>query len=224
MKNVKGIWLPDGDSHIAGHLADGPLHNGKGTYQFVKIEAAILRCEAEGRTGIALDIGAHVGTWSMILAETFDRVIAFEPMPHLFECLQKNLEGVENVRLNNFAVSSNGGPIRMASVVENSGNCRVATDKDRETITARAVSLDRAIADYPAGVDFIKIDVEGYETAVITGAENLIKRCKPFIMIEQKPGTDGRYGFKQFTALELLKSWGMVEIYKRSGDYLLRFP
>lgn len=221
MKQVHGIWLPDGDIHISDHLGRGPVYKGKGTYQFAKIEACILACEGAKRTGLALDIGAHVGTWTRVLADIFAEVVAFEPMPHLYECLIANTAGMGNVHLNNVAVTSNGGQMRMITVAENSGNCRVATERDRETITVRAISLDRYERAFNrAGVDFIKIDVEGHEFNVLKGGENTIKRFRPFIMIEQKHGDLSR----RYLALDLLKSWGMEEVYTRSGDYLLRFP
>lgn len=222
MKQVQGVWLPDGDTHFADHLARGPEYKGKGTYQFAKIEAAILQCEGAGRTNVAIDVGAHVGTWSRVLVDTFAHVVAFEPMHHLFECLEKNLEGVDNIHLNNWAVGVTNGWIEMIKSVENSGNCRVAVQKDRaERTKLRCIQLDSYDRAFAAGVDFIKIDTEGFEVPVIMGAAKIIQTHKPFIMIEQKHAA---FGFGQFDALDLLKSWGMVESYARSGDYLLRFP
>lgn len=222
MKNVRGIWLPDDDNHISMHLERGPTFEGKGTYQFAKIEACIEHCRAAGRTGIALDVGAHVGTWSRVLAKFFDRVIAFEPMPHLFECLARNVAKHENVAIVPRALSNTIGRITMQRVADNSGNCRVAEDDDvNECVEVDVDQIDNLAL--PGGVDFIKIDVEGYEPSVLTGGRETIQRDKPLILIEQKAATTGRYGYGQFTALELLKSWGMKEVYYRSGDHLMEF-
>jgi FkbM family methyltransferase len=221
VKQVHGIWLPDGDIHIAEHLGKGPEYKGKGTYQFAKIEACILACEGAKRTNVAIDVGAHVGTWSRVLVDSFEHVVAFEPMHHLFECLERNLEGVENIHLNNWAVAAANGYVDMIKAVENSGNCRVAVERDRAQRTKlRCIALDSYERAFRGGVDFIKIDTEGYEVPVIVGAEQLIKTHRPFVMIEQKHAA---HGFGQFEAFDLLKSWGMVEVYARAGDYLLRF-
>src|SRR5688572_32728595 len=88
MKKIKGIWLPDGDTHFAAHLEAGPEHDGAGTYQFAKIDMAMKMVPTE-RRGMALDIGGHVGLWSRVLASCFRGVIAFEPVPHLAECFRR---------------------------------------------------------------------------------------------------------------------------------------
>ena len=69
-------------------------------------------------------------------------------------------------------------------------------------------------------VDFIKIDVEGYELPMIRGGEQTIKACKPNIVIEQK-GNEAAYGEPRDAALVLLKSWGMMDLEVLSGDHIM---
>ena len=42
--------------------------------------------------GVAMDIGAHVGTWAVDLVQKFDKVICFEPILEHRICLERNLE------------------------------------------------------------------------------------------------------------------------------------
>lgn len=73
-------------------------------------------------------------------------------------------------------------------------------------------------------VDFIKIDVEGWERKVVMGAEETIRRDKPVIVIEQL-GHEIRYGDAPFAALDILKSWGMVSLRPNmKGDYYMGWP
>ena len=46
---------------------------------------------------IAIDVGANVGLWSKPLTKKFNRVIAFEPMPQVLECLEKNVQGLMKI-------------------------------------------------------------------------------------------------------------------------------
>ena len=55
---------------------------------------------------------------------------------------------------------------------------------------------------------------------VLLGAERNIKRDNPLILIEQTPGTDGRYGESYLKAGEILESWGYTLNRKMNKNYL----
>lgn len=218
MKQVDGIWLPDDDEHFAEHLAKGPKYEGAGSYQMKKIEAALRVAD---RRGLAIDVGAHVGLWSRVLARNFQYVMAFEPVPHLARCFVKNLAGRQNVTLLENAVGSESGKLLIKYVAGNSGNSRVCCPGDdlmQLHINARAVTLDELRFE---SVDLIKIDVEGWELRVVEGARHLITRCRPVIVVEQKPGNAERYGVEQRAAVDLLQSWGASILWEKAGDVCL---
>jgi len=219
-KLVAGISLPLGDTHFADHLEKGPLFAGKGTYQFAKIERAL---QVASKRGVALDVGGHIGLWSRVLAHTFNRVIAFEPLPALIPHFKYNTADCENVRLIEFAVSDECGEIELATVADNSGNGHVVPADAAPGVLVhhtQCVTLDSLnIHD----VDFIKIDVEGWERHVIEGGQRLIRRDHPVMVVEQKPGNAERYGDKQHAAVRLLESWGYAVVWERSGDFCLRW-
>lgn len=220
MKLVKGIWLPDNDTHIAGHLEQGPLFRGAGTYQLVKIEAA-LEALAPAQRKMAFDVGGHVGLWSRVLAESFATVHAFEPVSELRACFEANVTH-SNVMVHPHAISNTIGVLWMRPTAENSGNSHVSVDGPEGCEQVDAIRLDDFCEVFNIDrVDFIKIDTEGYEYNVIEGARKLIERCHPMFMIEQKRGAAERYARGQFDAKTRLEKLGYRQIWARSGDYLM---
>jgi FkbM family methyltransferase len=221
MKQIRGIWLPDDDEHFQHHLEQGEEFAGAGTYQFRKISAA-LALIPEYRRGLAVDVGAHVGLWSRVLAHTFTRVVAFEPIPDLADCWDANLVECENAELRRNAVSDVAGELELDRVPGNSGNSCVIPPGENwpkhTVITVAAVRLDDQGLE---GVDFIKVDVEGYELQVILGAEQLIKAEYPTIVVEQKPENAERYGTGRRDATRLLQGWGASILWEKAGDICL---
>lgn len=224
---VRGIHIPMGDLHFQEILNKGPLMQGKATYQMSKLAPAVARVKGPH---LALDIGAHVGLWSMHLAQKFKRVEAFEPLPLHVECFRLNMAGLKNVSLHTLALGSLNGIAGVMPVPDNSGNARVVFEcKDGGaggdgTVVVNLHRLDDlARARNIPGANFIKIDVEGYEYEVIVGGEDFIKTSRPVMVVEQKPGNAERHGTKTGAAIKLLLSWGAKVVWERSGDYCLEW-
>lgn len=210
MKLIKGIWFPDGDQHFEAQLAANPLIEGRGTYQWKKYIAAR---DLVGVKRHAVDVGGHVGLWSRVMARDFDRVTAFEPLPSLRECFERN---APDVTLMPYAVGARDCDARIEMPADNTGNAQVSERGE----LVRMVALDGQDLD---PIDLLKIDVEGYEFDVVRGAEHSIKRNRPVIVIEQKRNNAERYGWKQWDAVGLLKDWGMIEVAMMNGDHILRW-
>ena len=136
---------------------------------------------------LAIDIGAHVGIWTRRLAKDFENVIAFEPLQKHIECHKKNCEGLDNVTLNEVALSDNNGSGIMTTKDINSGMSTLAETRwQKETFphTVETRTLDSY--DLPE-MDFIKIDVEGWEGQVFEGAKDTIMKYKPIMYVEIWP-------------------------------------
>lgn len=220
MKQIRGMWFPDDDTHFQQHLEKEELINERGTYQLKKLRAAVGFVPPSER-GLAIDIGAHVGLWTHVLATMFKHVYAFEPHPILYACWERNCNTFENVEGFNLAVSQSDTDIRVEYVEGNSGNARVGIPGTGRGHLTRAVSIDNF--DIDARVAFIKIDVEGWEYFVLKGAEQTIKAHKPVIILEQKPGNAERYNLSRTAGLEYLLSLGMNLVWEKSGDYVVKF-
>ncbi len=214
MKIVNGIYLPDRDKHFSEQILQSPLFLNKGTYQYPKIVSGLEYC---GRHRTAIDIGANVGLWSRVLAFYFEKVVAIEPICENVECLRENTKDLDNVAIIETAISPTRGILALKLVKDVATSCVVFTeDSDVEV-------LCRPLDDfYFRDVDFIKIDVEGYEHQVVLSSEQTIRRWKPTIVVEQKKkrliaqGND-----KNQPTVRLLESWGMREVWAKSGDHCL---
>lgn len=216
MKQITGIWLPDTDTHMETHLVAGPMVDGKGTYQYRKYAKAK---EHVSRFGHAVDIGAQVGLWSRVMALDFQRITAFEPLPLHIDCFERNVTSA-NVTLHRTALADRECDLTFATSPDVTGNTHVAVTGETPSATVHARTLDSfRVTD----IDFLKIDVEGFEYAILKGGEETIRREKPVIIIEQKPRNAERYGKHQHEALELLKSWGGKDLWVMSGDHLVMF-
>lgn len=210
MRNCYGIWLPDDDTHFVKQLSNGPLIGGKATYQYSKYQAALKQVK---RTDHAMDVGAHVGLWSRVMAMDFRKVTAFEPVAAHRGCFLKNIE-TDNINLLPFAVGASAGKVMVAKPAGNSGNaCVSQAGEECEMVALDSLRL--------APVDLLKIDVEGYEKEAVLGAEATIRRDKPVMVVEQKPGNAERYGCGRWDAVTLLKDWGMREVAVLSGDHIM---
>src|SRR5215831_13034867 len=119
MKIVEGIWLPDHEKHLVGMLHSSPKVDGKGTYQLHKLEGAMRYVR---RKQCAVDVGMHVGLWSMHLVKLFDTVVGFEPVPEHIECLRKNMEGVDNYEIHEIALGHKEATVGMARLNGSSGS------------------------------------------------------------------------------------------------------
>lgn len=211
MKEIRGIWFPDSDTHFAAQLAHNPLVDGRGTYQFRKFQAALPHV---GGRGHAVDVGAHVGLWSRVMAIAFEKVTAFEPLAEHVACFERNVQA-PHVTLHPVALAERAGELRFAADAVNSGNAAVSDSG--EAVTALTLDSFRL-----KGIDLIKIDVEGFEVPVISGGEKTLKREKPAVIVEQKPnGSAERYGRGTTDAVELLRSWGAEVVWEIGGDFLL---
>jgi hypothetical protein len=70
-------------------------------------------------------------------------------------------------------------------------------------------------------VDYIKIDCEGFEYRVLQGAEQTIRRCRPVVVIEQKPHDAYSKDYGQFAAIALLQEWGMIKLDQVKDDWIM---
>jgi len=144
-----------------------------------------------------VDVGAHVGTWTLNLAKVFRRVIAVEPNPEAIHALRENLENnkITNVEVLEVAASDkeytatlyvNEGP-GLTSLLEQHPN-PFGRDKVVRKVSVRAVALDDVIQ---APVSLIKVDVEGFEVEVIRGLLKTIQAQRPSLCIEIHSAKNG---------------------------------
>ena len=213
MKQVNGFWLPDHEQHLIQFLERGPEFASGPTYQAHKMLAAFPLIRNFRH---AVDIGGHCGLWSRPLAACFHNVTAFEPVPEHIECWFANVPG-ENTTLHEYALGDHAGEVSLHTGPSSSGDTYV---QDGGEHSADMRTLDSFNLE---SVDFLKIDVEGFEKFVLLGGEKTVRRDKPCIIVEQKPGKGKQFGLGDHDAVLLLKSWGAEVVKEISGDFILRW-
>jgi len=200
------------------------MRDGKGTYQLNKLEPAVALVRRD--RGIALDIGAHVGLWSMILARQFRTVHAFEPIPIHRACYEANLKNRFNVHMHPIALGSINGIVEVQVVPGNTGNTHInpiGAEPTKQAVTVQRLDDLAESLKLTVGVAFVKIDVEGYEFEVIKGAERTLRSNQPVMVVEQKGNFSERYGSYNQEAIKLLQSWGAHVMWDKNGDFCLKW-
>lgn len=217
MINYKGIVLPDGERHLQGWMEQiGHMRDGKPTYQHHKYEAARNWC---GLRRVAVDVGGNIGLWSRVMALDFERVVAFEPVARYVDCWKVNA-AAPNTEVHQVALGEREGVVAMHCPDESThGNTFVARPDDHRNIE-ESVPLRTLDSFGLEHVDFLKVDVEGYELPVLQGARRLLEACRPVVIVEQKPGTPFKYGLGQKGAVEFLQGLGAQLRAEMSGDFI----
>lgn len=207
----QGIYLPDGETHLTAWMTKaGEMVDGKGTYQIKKLREAVSHCK-QFRT--AVDVGAHCGMWSMQLVKKFDEVHSFEPVAAHRECFLHNVPYTGKLTLHGFALGEREGSVRIDTAPTSSGDSRVGGDGEIPMWRLDSFALEN--------VDFIKLDCEGYELFALRGGEETIKRDKPVIIVEQKPGRGASFGLGDRDAVTYLEGLGYRCAKEMSGDYIM---
>lgn len=219
-KQIRGIWLPEAEEHLIPYIENGPEFAGAGTYQLQKLQAAFPYIKNFRH---AVDVGAHVGLWSRILARCFARLTAFEPIEAHRACFELNVpagQGCE-IELVPFALSRAEEVVRFDIVPDSSGATQVTLGEAGDGPQVLARTLD-SFALSP--VDFLKMDCEGYEYFILEGGEEMVRRERPCVLVEQKPGKGTTYGRGDTDAVTLLQSWGAELKFEIAGDFCLAWP
>ena len=135
-----------------------------------------------------VDAGANIGAHTVFFAQAVGPgglVLAFEPQRLVFQMLCANLalNEIENVHALNLGLGETPGrahiPLLGYACQENFGGIGLnsaAVGEEVEVLALDCVDFER--------LDFIKIDVEGLEAAVIRGGRNVISRHRPLIYAE----------------------------------------
>jgi FkbM family methyltransferase len=141
-----------------------------------------------GRGRTFVDVGSHIGFYSMGLAPGFERVIAFEPSRFQYGWLRRNaaLNAYDHVLCEHVALGDTAGTATL-NVLSYEGGLNslspevasALTILDQYTVPVEVLD-DRGLTD----VDLLKIDVEGFEIQVLRGAARTIAASRPVILIE----------------------------------------
>ena len=143
------------------------------------------------------DVGAHFGYFSLLfahLAGPRGRVIAFEPTPSTFAILETNARRSDRIEPVNNAAGDVAAEIEIADFgLKYSAWNTLATESrmpgllnanDVQHHKVAAVRLDAFAHERGLTPDFIKIDAENFEHAVVAGLRGLLEKSQPVVLLE----------------------------------------
>lgn len=234
---VEGVWLPKHEQHMLDWMTVGKAahrENGKITYQWQKQQKARQladRYKPDWQKMIFVDVGAHCGFWSMWWGQKAAGLIAYEPIPVHRQILEANCKA-NGVNWNNAclvagAVSDEADlPVSLKWNPTNTGASRVLPEANPNSrfppVETRTVTLDGTLPDLlgTAAMGVLKIDAEGFEEKVILGGVDVIRKHKPFVIVEQRM-ENRQVALKAGGAVGILQKWGYRVLKEISGDHFM---
>lgn len=185
-----GHWIPANDTHIGKWVEDAGRLDCDG-----HLLPRILKYVKPG--DVVIDVGANIGDHThgyakAVLGNFKDgtpietgRVLAFEPNPIAFECLQRNMRGHGHVECIGKGLSNLPGRAAMVQS-PNVGASHMVAGDEVEVTTLDSYGLQKC--------DLIKVDAEGFEYAILQGAWQTITTCRPIVVMEINRGALARNG------------------------------
>jgi FkbM family methyltransferase len=164
-------------------------------FQREELDLVLAWCERLGRPrgGVFLDVGANVGTTTLLAMRSgwFDRAICVEPAPENLELLRLNVETNRfgsRVQIFPVAASRAAGAAKLMMSDDNFGDHRlrsqaVSSAPRRTSLDVPVLSLDAVLESAqmsPSEVSCVWVDTQGHEGFVLAGATRLIDAGVPF--------------------------------------------
>jgi FkbM family methyltransferase len=157
-----------------------------------------------------VDVGANVGSYTILAAGVSGaQCIALEPVPATFVSL------LDNVRLNdlaarvechNVAAGDTAGTLAFTADLDTLNHATAPGESSRKTLEVPVTTLDILL--HAMQPTLIKIDVEGFETRVIGGAEQTLRSPSLLAVLMELNGSGARYGFDETRLHEHMLSFG----------------
>lgn len=179
---------------------------------------------------VALDVGAHVGYYTRLLAEgtgAAGRVIAFEPHPRTFDVLRRNAGRLPNVTALRLAAAEGEGSAELYDYLMMSASGSLHYDEglahqqrarmgagdlaprreagfEMERYGVRTVAIDDCLAELGVGrVDLVKMDIEGAELAALRGMRRTIAASPGLALVmEYNPAALAAFGHEPVEAIQ----------------------
>jgi FkbM family methyltransferase len=146
---------------------------------------------------VIVDGGANAGFFTIPVAHRTQgrgtRIVSFEPQRQLFQALGGSLalNGYDHVYLHNCGLGKEPGTAQLPavdySIAQDFGTVSLTdktTVKEHDWMADRLVNTTSIDAMYLPGLDFFKLDVEGYEIMALQGSMNTLKQHRPWIWVE----------------------------------------
>lgn len=139
-----------------------------------------------------LDVGAHFGFFTLLgscIVGDRGKVHSFEPIPPTYRILESNTNGKSNIKINNVALYSKNGRMRMMNQgMERSAYNSIVPDDSETNPEEMTYVITMCMDDYVNSnaihPNFIKLDAEDAEYEILTGAKTTLETFSPIISLE----------------------------------------
>jgi len=163
---------------------------------------------------VIVDVGAYIGdhTWAYAGWVPQGQVFAFEPQSEAYRCCLHNCRACQNVTVVRASLGDTYGARMIFREPTNYAASHVAVKAEIENESADLIqvplvtTLDSFFAS--DRVNLIKVDVEGFEGAVLRGGERLLRRWRPLLLFEVGTGQQKRYGHTVPELLAQVEGYG----------------
>lgn len=195
----RSLWPAARQGKVRDGVAEGlQFHVGPGTPTFLtgRVERPVQQSMAEHlRAGQTVyDIGANVGFFTVLAAHLVGAtgmVYAFEPVPDNARTARENasLNGFQHVKVVEKAASDHAGR-EMLVLTRDAGGATLASMNENPPDAFREIAVELIRIDdmVSAGTlrppDFVKLDVEGAEMAVLRGMQQTLRDHRPMLLFE----------------------------------------
>ena len=161
-----------------------------------------------------VDIGANIGSYTILASQAGARVVSFEPIPSTYTRLRQNIAlndvgHIVDARCQ--GVSSQEGTLIFTCNSDTTNH--VVRDEDIEDIEKCKVpvtTIDSSLQNQVPNI--IKIDVEGHESEVLKGAAKTLQSPDLRAIIMETNGSGSAYGIKDEDLVLLLESYGFRSV------------
>lgn len=195
LKQVDGWYWPEYDKHCH-TVVPHQVADLERVYPFVK------------RFTVAVQAGGNAGMWPAAMAKKFDTVYTFEPDPINFQCLGRNVDALNVIKMQAalgrlFDLVETFTPPREFS---NAGAIQVRAGGAIPIIALDALPLrDCAL---------LQLDIEGHELAALQGAARILDSFAPVVVTEEK----GLGGVPEGAIAQFLSGFGYREVARVHRD------
>jgi len=159
-----------------------------------------------------VDVGANIGAYTVLASGAIGtRCISFEPAPSAYRALLDNLrlnDLTARVEARNECLASAPGHLEFTADLDTANHVIAVPQGGAGSVRVPVTTLDIALANRDPTM--LKIDVEGYETEVIDGADRTLRLPSLRALLMELNGSGARYGFDDHRLHERMLGYGFT--------------
>ncbi|MFZ4704090.1 MAG: FkbM family methyltransferase [Candidatus Methylumidiphilus sp.] len=159
-----------------------------------------------------VDVGANVGSYTVLAGGAISAAcISIEPLPQAFTDLCRNIalnDMGDRVQALNVGLARQPGVLHFTSRLDTVNHVLSDGETHANSVEVPVRTLDEVVGDTSPAL--IKMDVEGYETEVLAGAERTLANPALYALILELNGSGHRYGFDENAIRHQLQDLGFI--------------